>query len=140
MILKKTFSGKRKRAVAKATINPGNGQITINKKPYLQFAMFERLRLEEPVRIAAETLEEMKFNIKVSVNGGGKSGQIEAARLAIGRALLEATKQEDPEKGEKLKRAYLNYDRNLLVADTRRKEAYKPGDSKARAKRQKSYR
>ena len=140
MILKKTFSGKRKRAVANATITPGNGQITVNKKPYLQFDMFGRLRLEEPVRIAVETLGEMKFNIKISVNGGGKSGQIEAARLAIGRALLETTKQEDSEKGEKLKRAYLAYDRNLLVADTRRKEAYKPGDSKARAKRQKSYR
>jgi small subunit ribosomal protein S9 len=140
MMTKKTFSGKRKRAVAKATISPGNGKITINKKPYSQFAMLEKLRLEEPVRIAAETLGEIKFDIKVSVNGGGKAGQIEAARLAIGRALLEAVRQEDSEKAEKLKRAYLNYDRNLLVADTRRKETYKPGDSKARAKRQKSYR
>jgi ribosomal protein S9 len=39
-----------------------------------------------------------------------------------------------------LRKAFLSYDRNLLVADVRRKEAYKPGDSKARAKRQSSKR
>ena len=43
-------------------------------------------------------------------------------------------------KSAELKKAFLSYDRGLLVADTRRKETYKPGDSKARAKRQKSYR
>ena len=41
---------------------------------------------------------------------------------------------------EELKKAFVAYDKTLLVADTRRKEPYKPGDSKARAKRQKSYR
>ena len=43
-------------------------------------------------------------------------------------------------KEEKLRKAFVEYDRNLLVADVRRKEAYKPGDSKARSKRQKSFR
>ena len=42
--------------------------------------------------------------------------------------------------GQSLKKAFLNYDRSLLVADVRHKEQYKPGDSKARRKRQKSYR
>ena len=59
---------------------------------------------------------------------------IEASRLAIARALVEATKSKE------LKKAFIDYDRNMLVADTRRKEPYKPGDSKARSKRQKSYR
>jgi small subunit ribosomal protein S9 len=54
--------------------------------------------------------------------------------LAIARALVEFTKNEE------LKKAFASYDKNLLVADTRRKEAYKPGDSKARKKRQKSFR
>ena len=102
--------------------------------------MINRLRIEEPIRIAKEIMGEEtgKFNIFVKVSGGGKEGQIEASRLAIARALVEAAK--DSGKSEQLRKAYLAYDRNLLVADTRRKEACKPGDSKARAKRQKSYR
>ncbi|HUS49750.1 MAG TPA: 30S ribosomal protein S9, partial [Candidatus Paceibacterota bacterium] len=74
------------------------------------------------------------FNINVKIKGGGQESQIEAARLAIAKALVNFTKS--PE----LKKAFLDYDRNLLVADIRRKEAYKPGDSKARRNRQKSYR
>ena len=59
---------------------------------------------------------------------------MEAARLAIAKAMFSFTK------AEKLKKAFIAYDRNMMIADTRRKEPYKPGDSKARAKRQKSYR
>lgn len=140
MIVKKVFSGKRKKAVAKAVIKQGNGKIFINKKPHTQLEILNRLRIEEPIRIAKEQTSDLKFDIEVRVRGGGKEGQIEAARLAIARALVEALKHEDAKKSEMLRKAYLAYDRNLLVADTRRKEAYKPGDSKARAKRQKSYR
>ena len=139
-MIRKVLSGKRKRAVAKAVIKEGAGEITINKKSYTQIEMINRLRIEEPIRIAKEIMGEEigKFSIFVRVSGGGKEGQIEASRLAIARALVEAAK--DSGKSELLRKAYLAYDRNLLVADTRRKEAYKPGDSKARAKRQKSYR
>ena len=63
-----------------------------------------------------------------------RSGQIEAARLALAKALVEFSSS------KKLEEAFLEYDRHLLVADVRRKEACKPGDSKARAKRQTSYR
>jgi small subunit ribosomal protein S9 len=133
-------SGKRKMAVAKATIRDGEEKITINQRPYSQLDIFNRLRIEEPIRIAKEQLGELKFNIQVKVSGGGKEGQVEASRLAIARAIVEAVRQESKEKADTLKKAYTVYDRNLLVADTRRKEAYKPGDSKARAKRQKSYR
>ena len=76
----------------------------------------------------------MNFDVEVSVHGGGANGQIESARLALAKAIVEFSKSEELEK------AYLKYDRTLLVADIRRKEAYKPGDSKARAKRQTSYR
>lgn len=139
---KKTIvvSGKRKRAVAKAVIKKGAGRITINKKSCAYLEMIKGLMIEEPVRIAKENGVEFNFDIEVSVRGGGQDGQIDASRLAIARAILAAVKEEDAKKAEQLRRAYILYDRNMLVADIRRKEAYKPGDSKARAKRQKSYR
>lgn len=127
-------SGKRKSAVARAVVSEGSGKVTINKRPYQHLEIIKRLMIEEPLRIATEKLGSLKYDIKVSVRGGGQESQIEAARLAIARALVEATKSSE------LRKAYLLYDRSMLVADTRRKEAYKPGDSKARAKRQKSYR
>ena len=127
-------SGKRKTAVARAITTEGNGKITINDKPYETLHVFERLKIEEPIRIAKNILGKIDFNIVVKVKGGGKNGQIEAARIAISRAIVEFTGKDDIEK------AFLDYDRNLLVADVRRKEAYKPGDSKARRKRQTSYR
>jgi len=127
-------AGKRKTAVAKALIVPGNGEIKINKKPYQQLTYFKRLMIEEPVELTKQTLGNFNYNLSISISGGGQESQIEAARLAIAKALVKFTKSTE------LKKAFLAYDRNLLIADTRRKEAYKPGDSKARAKRQKSYR
>jgi len=127
-------SGKRKRAVARAVTTEGAGKITLNKKPYETLQFFDKLKIEEPVRIAKNILGKLNFNITVSARGGGEKGQIEASRIAIARAMIKFTGNKDLEK------AFLDYDRNLLVADVRRKEAYKPGDSKARRKRQTSYR
>lgn len=127
-------SGKRKRAVARAILIEGDGKVTINKKNYKNLQFFDKLRIEEPLRIAKEVLGEIKFDIEIEVHGGGEKGQIDAARVALSRALVEASSS----KG--LHDVYVAYDRNLLVADVRRKEAYKPGDSKARRKRQTSYR
>ena len=127
-------SGKRKRSIARASIEKGTGKVTINKIPYSSLSYFRKLMIEEPLRITKEKLGSIDYNISVKITGGGQESGIEAARLAIARALVEATKNKE------LKKAFLEYDRNLLIADTRRKEACKPGDSKARAKRQKSYR
>jgi len=127
-------SGKRKTAVAKATIKPGKGRILINKIPYENLDFFKRLAIQEIVELAKKILGNFDFDIDVKIKGGGNESQISASRIAIAKALVEFTKS------EKLKRAFLDYDRNILVADTRRKEAYKPGDSKARKKRQKSFR
>ncbi len=69
------------------------------------------------------------------MKGGGEKGQIDACRLALARALVKACG-----KSSELEDAFTLYDRSLLVADVRRKETRKPGDSKARAKRQTSYR
>jgi small subunit ribosomal protein S9 len=133
---KNVVSGSRKRSVARAVISDGNGAISINARPIESFNTFQRLILSEPLVIAEPLIKDTltKIDIHVKIAGGGVESQVEAARLAIARALVAFTKSTD------LRNAFLKYDRTLLVADTRRKEARKWGDSKARAKRQKSYR
>lgn len=129
-----TASGKRKTAVARAVISEGSGKISFNKKNYQNLQMFDKLKIEEPLRIAEKILGKINFDANISVEGGGDKSQIEAARLALAKAISKFTENEN------LTKAFLDYDRNLLVADVRRKEAYKPGDSKARKKRQSSKR
>ena len=132
---KKVYSsGKRKAAVAKAIIQTGKGKVTFNGRDYSTLQLFDKLKLEEPVRIAEAVLGKVEFDCTVTVQGGGAQGQIDAARLAMAKGLVEFTGSQE------LKDAYTAYDRNLLVADARRKETRKPGDSKARAMRQTSYR
>lgn len=128
-------SGKRKRAVARATIKPGTGKVRINSVllDHYEPAM-ARAKLMEPLIIAGDLAKQV--NLSVNTNGGGQASQAEAARLAISRALVEFFA-----KDKNLEKALLDYDRQLLVADVRRKESSKPGShGKARAKRQKSYR
>jgi len=127
-------SGKRKRAIARATIRPGSGLIRINNVPidFVQPKM-SRLKLREPLILAGDVAN--KVDIDVDVYGGGITSQAEASRLTIAKALVDYTKS------DKLKEVFLNYDRNLLVADVRRKEPAKPNrHGQARAKIQKSYR
>ena len=132
--MKLIASGKRKTSIAKAVIIEGNGKVTINKREYSTLQMLDRLKIEEPIRIAENVLGKINFDVTITVRGGGEKSQIESSRLALARAIILFTKNKD------LERAFTEYDRNLLVADVRRKEAYKPGDSKARSKRQTSYR
>ena len=127
-------SGKRKRAVARVTLTQGKGIVTINNIP-LDFIepKISRLKMKEPL-ILAEGLSS-KVNIDVNVIGGGITSQAEASRLAIAKALSNFSKN------SKLKEIFLNYDRNLMVADVRRKEPAKPNrHGQARSKVQKSYR
>lgn len=127
-------SGKRKAAVARATITPGNGEVKINHRDYKALQFFDKLRIEEPIKITHEVLGKTNFNVAIEVHGGGEKGQIEASRLALARAISEF------EDSKELTEALENYDRSLLVADVRRKETRKPNDSRARAKRQASKR
>lgn len=127
-------SGKRKTSIAKAKIKEGNGKVTINKRFIESYPFLKQLELKEPLVIAEQVIGKPNYDIEVNVKSGGGASRIEASRLAIARAIILFTKSAD------LKKAYLEYDRHLLVADSRRKEAYKPDDSKARAKRQTSYR
>ena len=123
--------GKRKRSVARATLRSGKGKVIVNGQSLHNFSTAgARLRVSEPLILAGGVSN--KISIAVTVNGGGINGQADAARLAIARALVQHDKN--------LKKTFDDYDRLFLVADVRRKEVCKPNDSKARAKRQKSYR
>ncbi|MCF7910773.1 30S ribosomal protein S9 [Candidatus Pacearchaeota archaeon] len=134
MAHKLVVSGKRKSAIAKASIREGSGKIKINKRDYNSLEFLDKLRISEPIKIAENILGKLNFDVSILVRGGGQKSQIEAARLALAKAISDFVKS------EKLTKAFLDYDRNLLVADVRRKEVNKPGDSKARAKRQSSKR
>ena len=127
-------AGKRKEAVARATARPGKGVVRINSIPVdIWTPEFARLRIQEPLIIAGPLAAEV--DIDVNVCGGGWSAQAEAARLAIAKSLVAYSGS------EQLKKMFIDYDRFLLVADTRRKEPKKFGThSRARAKRQTSYR
>jgi small subunit ribosomal protein S9 len=126
-------SGKRKTAVARATVQKGDGLVRINSKPVeLYEPEIARWKILEPINIAWEHVS--KVNIDVSVQGGGFMSQASAARTAIAKGLVEFTG--DPS----LKIAFLDHDRSLLVSDSRRKEPKKPLGRGARKKRQKSYR
>jgi len=124
-------SGTRKSAIARATLKEGKGIVRINSKllDVYEPKMY-KMKIQEPLFLAQETSK--KVNISVNVKGGGQASQADAARLAMARALTQFQPS--------LKKIFLNYDRSLIVADVRRKEPYKPNVSKARKKRQKSYR
>lgn len=123
--------GKRKKAIARATVHPGTGIVKINGQLLDNYSSnMLRLRVSEPLLLSGEAVKGLNFD--VTVMGGGSNGQADASRLAIARALVQFQPS--------LKQTFEEYDRLLLVADVRRKEMRKPNDSKARAKRQKSYR
>ena len=126
-------SGKRKTAVARATVQKGKGLVRINKKPVeIYEPEIARWKILEPIQIADNHIP--SIDIDVNVKGGGFMSQAKAVRTAISKGLVEYTN--DPT----LKLAYLDHDRSLLVSDSRRKEAKKPLGRCARNKRQKSYR
>ncbi len=127
-------SGKRKTAIARATVREGTGRILINKIPLENYnPLIARQIIEEPVLIAGSDITS-KLDVRVNVRGGGTMGQAQASRMAIARGLVDFTKSAD------LRKQYVEYDRTLMAGDSRRKEKKKFGGPGARAKRQKSYR
>ncbi len=126
-------SGKRKAAIARATLRAGKGKVRINKK-ILDIIEPEmaKIKIMEPIMIAENIAK--KVDIDVNVGGGGFMGQAEAARIAIGKALLEFSGD------AKLQEKFFDYDRSIIKGDHRRKETKKYGGKGARAKKQKSYR
>jgi small subunit ribosomal protein S9 len=126
-------TGKRKTAVARATIRKGAGRVWVNDRP-LEILEPEvvRQKIQEPLLMVGEKWRAL--DISVNVQGGGIIGQASAARTAVARGLLEWIK--DPALNEMFKR----YDRSLIVNDPRRKLPKRPGGRGARKRRQKSYR
>jgi len=126
-------SGKRKMAVARASVMPGNGRVRINSVPIeIITPELAKMKIMEPLMLAPDRAA--KVDIDVVVQGGGVIGQAEAARTAIAKGLVEYFHDEE------LKRTYKSIDRTLMVSDPRRKLPKKPLGRGARKKRQKSYR
>ncbi len=126
-------SGKRKTAIARATVRAGNGKIRINRVPLeLYNHPLAKLKIMEPIALAKKKVN--KIDIDVKVEGGGVMGQADAVRTAIAKGLVDYFEDDE------LKKLFLDYDRSLLVNDPRRKEPKHPLGRGARKKRQKSYR
>ena len=127
-------SGKKKTAVARATISEGEGRVRLDSQPVeLVEPELAQLKMLEPFRIAEDDLRD-SIDVEVSVEGGGVMGQADAARTAIARGLVEFTNDAE------LRDAYMEFDRSLLVNDVRQSEPKKWGGPGARARYQKSYR
>jgi small subunit ribosomal protein S9 len=127
-------SGKKKTAVARATVRDGTGKVRVNSRPVeLVEPEQSRLKMLEPLRIAEEDIRG-RVDVDVSVEGGGFAGQADATRTAIARGLVEHLNDAE------LRDAYMSFDRSLLVNDVRQNESKKWGGPGARARYQKSYR
>lgn len=114
-------TGRRKNAIASIFVKDGNGKITVNEKDIKVYFATPTLQyvVNQPLEIVEST---GKFNITANVNGGGISGQAEALKLAIARALCKI----NPEFRPALKA------KGLLTRDPRMVERKKPGQKKAR--------
>ena len=114
-------TGRRKRAVARVRLYPGQGDVVINGKPLKEY--FGRPQDWRAVTAPlALTDNAGRFNLSVLVEGGGITGQAEAIRHGVSRALLQA----DPELKKALRRG------GFLTRDPREKERKKPGLKRAR--------
>mmetsp|Transcript_31280 Transcript_31280/g.101862 ORF Transcript_31280/g.101862 Transcript_31280/m.101862 type:complete len:145 (+) Transcript_31280:53-487(+) len=133
--------GRKKNAVAVAHCKPGRGLVRVNGTP---------LELVEPATLRLKTFEPIlllgrecfsDLDIRIRVRGGGHVAQIYAVRQALAKAVVAFhQKYVDEESKNRIKEAFLQYDRTLLVADPRRCEPKKFGGRSARARFQKSYR
>ncbi|MFN4082463.1 MAG: 30S ribosomal protein S9 [Bacteroidia bacterium] len=113
--------GRRKTAVARAYLKPGSGNIVVNKKELNQY--FPTITLQNAATKALEVTETKgQFDAVVHVNGGGPSGQADAVKLAIARALIRYNEELKPA----LKTA------GLTTRDPRMVERKKSGQKKAR--------
>ncbi len=113
--------GRRKSSVARAIVKKGTGKIIINKKESKDYfpTIVLHARVTQPL-VKLDCLN--KFDIQINVHGGGITGQSEAIRLAISRAMVEV----DPESKKALRAD------GLMTRDARKVERKKPGQKKAR--------
>jgi small subunit ribosomal protein S9 len=133
-------SGKRKTAIARASVRKGKGRVRVNGSPIeIMEPEMARLKAMEPLAIADAMKKLAKIDIIVNVEGGGIMGQVDAIRTAIARGIVHWNGGKEGE-DEDLRSEYLRFDRSLLVNDPRRKEPKHQMGRGARKKWQKSYR
>lgn len=117
----KIYVGRRKTAVARVVLRNGSGIITVNNQEFEKF--FPQLLSREDILLPFKVTEtEGKYDVKVNVNGGGTTGQAQATRLSIARALIDL----NPDFRPALKA------QGLLTRDPRMVERKKYGQPKAR--------
>jgi small subunit ribosomal protein S9 len=114
-------TGRRKQAVARVRLVEGSGKITVNGRSFEDYftSATHRMAIVEPLKVAGK---DETYDVYVTMDGGGTSGQAGALRLGIARSLIEL----DPEARPGLKKA------GLLTRDAREKESKKYGLKKAR--------
>ena len=128
------LSGKRKTAIARATVRLGTGRVRINNVPLEVYEpKLARDKILEPLLLTDDKVWN-QLDINVTVAGGGYMGQAEAARMAVAKGLLKWTKS------TRLRSTLIDYDRTMIAGDPRRGESKKFGGPGARARDQKSYR
>ena len=115
--------GRRKEAVARIYLSKGKGKITVNGKDFKEYFPVDTMqyKLEQPFKVSEVA---NKFDVKVNVFGGGITGQAEAIRLALSRAMCELDEEN---------RGILKPE-GLLTRDPRMVERKKFGQKKARKK------
>ena len=116
-------SGRRKTSVSRIYLKKGSGKITVNQKDYKTYfpTVTLQYKIQQPFNITDNV---DKYDVTINVTGGGVTGQAEATRLAISKALVELDEnQRVPLKQE-----------GLMTRDSRMVERKKPGQKKARKK------
>jgi small subunit ribosomal protein S9 len=113
--------GRRKTAVARVLLRPGEGEWTINGRPLAEYfpRKTHQMRVEEPLQV---TELDGRFDIRIRVRGGGLTGQADAIRMGVSRALVVYDEEQRPNLRSK----------GLLTRDSRKVERKKPGRPKAR--------
>ncbi|MDR5683650.1 MAG: 30S ribosomal protein S9 [Armatimonadota bacterium] len=114
-------TGRRKEAVARVILRPGSGKIEVNGKPFEVYfpTAARRIRIIEPLAV---TNNEGRFDVLVNVRGGGVTGQADAVRHGVARALLKVDEGLRPQLRK----------HGLLTRDPRAKERKKYGRKRAR--------
>jgi len=113
--------GRRKTSVARVLLREGSGEWTINGRPLAEYfpRKTHQMRVEEPLQT---TELDGRFDVQVRVRGGGLTGQADAIRLGVARALVAFDEEQRPTLRS----------RGLLTRDPRKVERKKPGRPKAR--------
>jgi small subunit ribosomal protein S9 len=126
-------AGKRKTAIAKATVKDGKGRIRINGHPLpIYEPEVARLRMMESLLLFGDGWRD--YDIRVRVSGGGFMGQADAVRMAIATGLVRMSQNFEA------RSRMIEHDRTMIVGDPRRTEPKKFGGPSARSRYQKSYR